>query len=326
MTTKSKPTLSVVVPVYNEGSGISDFHRELLEGIKSSSQQSFEIIYIDDGSEDNTSGQIQVIAKRDKRVKLITLSRNFGKENALTAGIIEAQGQAILTIDGDSQHPVEVIQELVKKWTEGARVVVGVRTSNQGLSRVKVAASKVFYKVFNALTIQNLIPGSTDFRLIDHSVQQEFIRLKETDRVTRGLIDWLGFDPVYVKFSAKERQHGKASYSSQKLVELAINIFTSLTPKPLYLFGLLGIIITITSLMLGLTVLFEQILIGDPLNWNFTGSAMLGILILFMVGIILMSQGMLSLYISRIHSQTKQRPLYIIDYLNSSGIQKREDT
>lgn len=314
------PLLSVVVPVYNENLGLLKFHEDLITATKRTARASYEVIYCDDGSNDGTTKTVQGLCDKDSRIKLVKLSRNFGKESAMSAGIAAAQGQAVLTIDGDGQHPVSLIPDFVAAWRSGAQVVVGIRKGHNNADRLKRSGSKIFYSVFNKLAGQHMVPGSTDFRLIDRSVQQAFLTLKESGRITRGLIDWLGFKREYIYFEANARTQGMASYSLHKLVGLAADSFVSLTPRPLFLFGYLGVLITIGALILGLVVIVEQLILGDPLSWDFTGTAMLGILILFLVGIVLMSQGILSLYISRINDQSKQRPLYVIDYSGSKGI------
>ncbi len=321
MSDNSKTLLSVVVPVYNEAAGLSDFHKTLIKEVQKASPN-YEVIYCDDGSIDETSEIIHEWHKQDPKVKLIKLSRNFGKENALSAGISAASGEAILTIDGDGQHPVELIPEFLAAWRGGARVVVGVRSDNSGEGWVKRVGSRLFYRLFNQLTGERLVPRSTDFRLIDKTVQEAFMTMPETDRITRGLIDWLGFKREFIHFKASPRTSGSAAYSHRKLMRLATHSFVSMTPVPLYLFGYLGIFITGGAIILGGSVFIEQILLGDPWHWNFTGTAMIGILLLFLVGLVLLSQGMLSLYISHIHSQTKQRPLYVIDYEGSAGVRK----
>jgi glycosyltransferase involved in cell wall biosynthesis len=317
--------ISVIVPVYNEAGGLRAFHESLVEQLETSVKNAYELIYCDDGSTDDTAHLIQEIRSKNEHIKLIRLTRNFGKENALTAGINEATGQAIILLDGDGQHPVELIPKFITSWTEGSPVVVGVRDSSKQKQYFKSVRSKWFYKLINLFTRNELQPGSTDFRLIDRSVQQAFMSLQETNRITRGLIDWLGFEPTYIHFVAKNRLAGSASYSSSQLMQLAANSFVSLSPRPLYIFGYLGIFITFGAFILGVTVFVEQLLLGDPLNWKFTGTAMLGILILFLVGIVLLSQGILSLYISHIHSQSKGRPLYVIDYRKSGGIRRNDD-
>jgi polyisoprenyl-phosphate glycosyltransferase len=315
--------LSVVVPVRNESSGLQQFHEQLIDIVEQSAKDSYEVLYCDDGSTDGTSELIRKFHASNPRVKLIKLSRNFGKENALSAGIETAGGQAILMLDGDGQHPVELIPRFIDAWKSGAQVVVGVRISNADEGWFKRLGSRLFYKVFNRFATQKLLPGSTDFSLIDASVQQAFLTLRETNRMTRGLIDWLGFQRELIYFKANARQRGASSYNRRNLMRLAANGFTSLTPTPLYLFGFLGVFITFVALCLGASVFFEQILIGDPWHWKFTGTAMLSILLLFLIGIVLMSQGILSLYISHLHSESKQRPLYIIDYERSAGIERQ---
>jgi dolichol-phosphate mannosyltransferase len=312
--------LSVVVPVFNEAANLPDFHAALQATLISVVGEKYEIIYCDDGSVDASAAIIRELRASDSHVKLLKLSRNFGKENALTAGIAAATGQAVLMIDSDGQHPVEKIPDFLDAWRKGARVVIGLRQSDGHDSALKRWQSKAFYIIFNSLAGQSLLAGSTDYRLIDRSVQQEFLKLTETERITRGLIDWLGFSPVYIEFQTNPRMHGEPGYSRQKLFKLAINSVVSLSPKPLYLFGYLGLLISFGAFLLGLAVFIEQLLFGDPLHWNFTGTAMLGILVLFLVGIVLVAQGLLSLYVSHIHSQSKGRPLYVIDHKESAGL------
>jgi dolichol-phosphate mannosyltransferase len=314
-------SLSVIVPAYNEADGLAVFQQSLLSVLKKA-DINYEVIYVDDGSTDNTAELIRRWHDDDHNIKLISLSRNFGKESALSAGIAAANGDAILMIDGDGQHPVELIPDFLADWQAGAQVVVGLRTGKSGAGWSKRLGSKLFHATFNKLTGQELVSGATDYRLIDRAVQQAFLTLKESDRITRGLIDWLGFRRTYIEFQAKSRQSGSPGYSTRKLMGLAADSFASLTPKPLYMFGYLGVLITIFSFLLGLAVFIEQLLLNDPLHWKFTGTAMLGILLMFLVGIVLMSQGILSLYISHIHDLSKQRPLYIIDHEKSAGIDR----
>jgi len=318
--TTHKPVLSLVIPIYNEADGLVDFHASVLDVLKSLSPKiSYEIIYCDDGSSDGSAKVLSEIAAKDETVSVILFSRNFGKESALSAGISQATGEAILTLDGDGQHPVELIPDFLAAWRDGARVVIGVRKSSKE-SLLKRVESKLFYSFFNSLSTQKLVPQSTDFRLIDQSVQTEFLKLDESNRITRGLIDWLGFERTYIGYEQKERVGGQPGYSQRKLIQLAMNSIVSLSPRPLYLLGYLGVILTVLALVVGITVIVEQLLLGDPLAWKFTGTAMLGILLLFFVGIILISQGILAIYISHIHTESKRRPLYIIDRSRSTRI------
>lgn len=311
--------LSVVVPVFNEQDSLVEFSDQLNAALREIDLD-YEIIYCDDGSTDQSASLIKKMVDKDKRIKLICFSRNFGKEYALTAGIVNASGDCIISIDSDGQHPPKLIKEFIDKWRNGAQVVVGLRTNYAADTFIKKYGTKLFYKIFNSSSSQHLVPGSTDFRLIDKSVKEEFIKLQENERITRGLIDWLGFKQEYIAFKAPKRLRGRTTYGYKGLFNLAANSFVSMTPAPLFFFGLLGIFITLFSFVFGLVVLVEQVLINDPLKWRFTGTAMLSIFIMFLVGIILMSQGILSLYISQVHSESKKRPLYVIDKSRSIGI------
>ena len=315
--------ISIVVPIFNEEGGIVHFHESLVGALKKIENIHYEIIYSNDGSSDQTVSLLHQIATRDNTVRIVSLSRNFGKEYALTAGISQARGDALITIDGDGQHPVSTIADLVQKWRDGAQVVIGVRKNTSQRFGFKALRSKIFYGLFNGITGEHLLSTATDFRLIDREVQQAFLQLGESDRITRGLIDWLGFDRTFIYFDELSRGYGSASYTTRQLTRLAVNSFVSLSPVPLYIFGYTGVIITSLSGILGTAVFIEQVLLRDPMNWKFTGTAMLGILILFLVGILLTSQGIVSLYISHIHNQSKRRPLYVINHKNSLDINKK---
>ncbi len=316
-----KKSISIVVPLYNEEKAIIRFHKSLIK-VLNKIKLDYEVIYVDDGSSDST---VEILQKlNDKAIRLLVLSRNFGKEIALSAGIEHSNSDAIITLDGDSQHPVGLIPKFISKWQNGADVVIGIRKADDSKSTISRLNSALFYRLFNYFSDQELIPGSTDFRLIDRAVANEFNKLREEHRMTRFLIDWLGFDRQFIEFSANERLDGKATYSTKKLIRLAFNSFISSSPKPLYLFAYLGVFISSLSLILGISVIIEQLILGDPLHWKFTGTAMLGILIIFLVGILLMSQGIISLYISSIHNQTKERPLYVINRRKSVGLDRQK--
>ena len=290
-----KKSISVVVPLFNEEKSIRSFHKSLVE-VLSRTKLEFEIVYVDDGSIDDTANVINKF--KDKRVKLVALSRNFGKEIALSAGVATGKYEAIIMLDGDGQHPVELIPEFISQWQSGSDVVIGLRKASSGRSALGRLNSYLFYKLFN--------------------------KLSEDHRMTRFLIDWLGFDRSYVNFDAKKREHGEASYSTGKLINLAFNSMISSSPKPLYFFAYLGVMICLLSLFLGIAVILEQLILSDPLGWKFTGTAMLGILIIFLVGIVLMSQGIISVYISRIHNQSKGRPLYVVNKRKSVGLSSQK--
>lgn len=312
MVTKPQPELSIVVPVYNEAAGLLDFHSSL-QSVLDKLEQTVEIIYCNDGSRDASAKALARIAKDDTNVRVLSLSRNFGKEIATTAGIHAAKGDAIVTLDADGQHPVDLIPQFVRSWQAGNKVVIGVRTGNQEEGIVKHYGSKVFYKLFNRFTGMKLIPGSSDFRLIDRVVQQEFVRMTERNRITRGLIDWLGYQRDYIYFRANARTAGDASYSVKKLFKLSVDSVISLSLSPLYIAAYIGMVVLPLSFLLGLFMAIEDLL-GDPLGLDISGGAYVLVLVLFLIGVLLMSQGIIGLYLSHIHTETQNRPLYVIDH------------
>jgi glycosyltransferase involved in cell wall biosynthesis len=324
MTTK-KSRLSIIIPSYNEGANIAPMYAQLQKVVKELEQEglAIELLFVNDGSSDDTLEQLHALANHDARIKVIDLTRNFGKEVATTTGIHYATGDALLMIDADGQHPAELIPEFIKKWQEGAQVVVGVRESNQREGLVKRLGSKWFYSLFNRFTGSELVPGSTDFRLIDRVVQTEFVKMTERNRITRGLIDWLGFKHEYIYFNANERMNGDPTYIIAKLIKLALNSFISLSLAPLYFSIYAGVVILPLSALLGIFSLVEMV-IGDPLGLHITGTAFLVILILFLVGILLISQGIMALYLSHIHTETQNRPLFVINKSSSHGITLEE--
>lgn len=318
-TNTTKQRISIVIPLYNESANLSILHDSLRTVLADLPDYDFEILYVNDGSQDDSLGIVQGIAKHNDAIRIISLSRNFGKEVATTAGIHAAKGDAIITLDADGQHPVELIPQFIERWQAGSKVVIGVRTSNQGEGFTKRYGSKVFYKVMNRLSGTHLVPGSSDFRLIDRFVQQEFMRMTERNRITRGLVDWLGYRRDYINYVANPRVNGDAGYSFQRLVKLFIDSIISLSISPLYIAAYLGAFVLPVSVLLGLFMVVDK-LIGDPLNLHLTGGAFVLVLMLFLIGVLLLSQGIIGLYLSHIHSETQNRPLYVIDQYNSKGL------
>ncbi len=303
--------LSVIVPVFNEAIGLEHFHQALL-GLLKTQSLTYELIYVDDGSTDGSTAIIKDLARKNAQLKPIFLSRNFGKEAATTAGLHAAHGRAAIIVDADGQHPVELIPKFIKEWRAGAHVVVGIRTANQKEGFIKQGGSKLFYKMLSLLGVSGVVPGSTDFRLIDRQVIESFKKLTDHNRVTRALIDWLGYEKVFIHFTAHPRQHGEASYSHKKLVQLALNGFVSLSFTPLYLSGYVGMLITLLSFILSIVAVVEKYFLHDPLGLNITGTAILAVLILFLVGVLLIGQGLLAVYVARIYTEVQDRPLYIV--------------
>jgi dolichol-phosphate mannosyltransferase len=305
------PVVSLIIPVYNEIDNLK-WHHEKITSFFTKHGLRREIIYVDDGSNDGSLEVIQNIASKDADVQYISLSRNFGKEAANTAGLQQSSGDVAVMIDADGQHPVELIENFLKKWRDGFDVVVGVRKDNKGEGFVKHNGSRLYNRILNSLTGGDTPLGSTDFRLIDRKVVNEFNRLTERSRITRGLIDWLGFKRTYVEFSSPARHSGKSPYSFRKLVRLALHSFISQSTKPLQFTGFLGFIVTIISACLGIFLIIEKYTFNDPLGLAVTGSAILALFISFLVGLVLICQWLLALYVESIHNETQNRPLYII--------------
>ncbi len=308
--------ISIVVPMWNESEGIPKFCERLLGVTKKlvrKKDYNFEYIFVDDGSTDSTVEIIGNLARRrSSPVTLIELSRNFGKEIAVTAGLHASRGDAVIIMDADLQHPVELIPAFLESWRNGAEVVVGVRKRYQKESVWKRVTSWIFYKMMNRISNMNTVPGSSDFRLLDRQVVDVFNRLTERNRMTRGLIDWLGFRRAYIEFTAPPREYGQAGYSFNKLFGLAVNSFVSLSVFPLRLAGYVGIGIMALSGILGVFILIEDVILGDPLGLNFSGPAMLAVLNMFWIGIVLSALGLVALYIANIHAEVINRPLYVV--------------
>ena len=306
----SQRLISIIVPVYNESASLPALYKELKASIHDL-RYKFEFIFIDDGSQDNSSAIVQDIAAHDSKVHLIAFARNFGKEIAVTAGLHAARGQAAIVLDADLQHPPALIKQFIHRWEKGATIVVGVRQAVSE-SLFKQFASRAFYWLLGLISSTNVTPHATDYRLLDRAVIDAFGRFTERHRLTRGLIDWLGFEREYIYFKAPARQHGGRSYSYRQLVRLAIDSLTTHSLFPLKLAGYLGMIILLLAGPLGIFVYIEKYILDDPYSLRITGTATLAIILLFLVGLILVCLGLIALYIAHIHAEVINRPLYVV--------------
>lgn len=314
MSSRTKKLISVIVPIFNEEKNIPLFYRALSEVWKKklASKYDYELIFVDDGSRDGSEDAVYGLAARSRRVKYIGFSRNFGKEIATSAGMHHARGSAAIMLDADLQHPIDLIPEFISKWEEGNDMVIGVRVSEKGKKMSRKIGSKLFYQIINHMGDIQIVPNSTDYRLIDRQVIDEFNRFTERNRITRGLLDWLGFQKDYIYFTADERKYGKPGYSKMKLLKLAMSTFVSHSLFPLKLAGYLGIFIILTSGALGVFVVIEKYIADDPWNLRISGSAQLAVINLFLIGIVLSCLGLIALYIGSIYSEVTNRPMYII--------------
>ncbi|MBQ3309122.1 glycosyltransferase family 2 protein [Candidatus Saccharibacteria bacterium] len=315
------PTISVVIPIHNEMEVLPEFlDKQLLPELDKIKNYKFEIIFVNDGSTDKSAEILMRYTEKSKRFKLISLSRNFGKEPALSAGLKYANGKAVLTIDADGQQPPSLIPKFISKWEAGAQIVTGVRDHFTKHGLVQKMGSKLFYWMLRRMGNRYTVPGSTDYRLIDRVVVDEFNKLSEHNRITRGLIDWLGFRQEHIEYTYGARIAGKPSYNLSKLFHLAIDSFISMSTTPLIIFGYIGVIITILSFLLGVFVIIQQYILGDPLGLYWNGAVQMAIFITFLIGLVLISQAISALYISHIHAETQGRPLYIIDKGKSKNL------
>lgn len=304
--------ISVVIPSCNEEKNVPLIHEKIRGVFSALPDYCYEMIFVDDGSSDNTVAAIERLAEKDPGVKLIEFSRNFGKEAAISAGFLDAVGEAVIMIDADLQHPPELIPEMVGKWKAGADVVVGVRDRNKGEGWVKKAGSFMFYKIMSRISDTKITPRATDFRLVDRQVVEAFKRFTEKERMARGLIDWLGFRREYVHFSANERIYGKAAYGQLKLMRLAASALVAYSLFPLRIVGYLGVFISLAFGLFGVYLFFGAFVFRDPFALSFSGTAQLAILLTFLIGIILSSLGLIALYVGSIRNEVMNRPVYVI--------------
>jgi len=305
-----RKTISIVIPVYNEAANLQPLYAALSKTLVAL-PFNFEVLFVDDGSKDQSAAVLCELAEQYSNVHLLQFARNFGKEAAVSAGLHAAKGDAVVIMDADMQMPPSLLGEFIAKWEAGAEVVVGVFAS-RNMQFIRRVGAKVFYRIMQQIAHTKITPHATDYRLLDREVVDTFNSLPERNRITRGLIDWLGFERAYVYFEQAPRLHGEPTYSFSKLVTLAMNSFTSYSLFPLRLAGYLGIIILLLSSVGGAFLWIETFIFNDPFRWGVSGTAFLAVMLLFLVGVVLACLGLISLYIAHIHAEVIDRPLYIV--------------
>ncbi len=303
----SNHTLSVVVPCFNEEEVLRDTQVRLVAVLEKLGLP-FELIYVDDGSRDATWEILRGFQKDDPRVKAIRLSRNFGHQLAVTAGLDRASGDAVVLIDADLQDPPEVIEEMVAQWREGYEVVYGRRTDREGESAFKLWTAKLFYRMINWLSSTEIPLDTGDFRLMDRKVVRATNSMRELDRFIRGMVSWVGFRQKAVPYRRASRQAGETKYPLLKMLRFALDAVVSFSLIPLRLATLLGFVVAGVSLAGIVYALVVRIGTGD---WV-TGWASLFIAVLFVGGVPLICLGILGEYVGRIYREIKQRPLYLV--------------
>ncbi|SHI31882.1 glycosyltransferase family 2 protein [Clostridium intestinale] len=293
--------ITIVVPMYCEENLVYEFY-ERLKKVIDSIEIDYEVIFVNDGSKDSTLEKLKLVCNIDNRCRIIDFSRNFGHQIAITAGINNSKGDAVIIIDGDLQDPPEVIPDMIEKWKQGFDVVYGRRLERNGETWFKITSAKIFYKFLSRVSEIDIPQNTGDFRLMDKKVVDSFNSMEEKSRFVRGIVSWVGFRQTYVDFKRDERLNGYTKYSLWKMFNLAENGIISFSSKPIKFIIVLGIIIEIIS---------NIMMINGVLN-RLNKELIIASLVIFFIGIQVISLGIIGLYISRIYEESKNRPLYII--------------
>lgn len=300
--------ISLIVPCFNEECGLDAFFDRLEFILGKLDAYSYEIICIDDGSSDNTLDALCKHAKRNPHITVLELSRNFGKEAALTAGIDASTGDAVIPIDADLQHPPEIIIEMVKHWEQGSDVVLARRSSRKTDHFFQQLVTHCFYRLHNRISDCEIPRDVGDYRLMDRKVVDALKSLPERRRFMKGLFAWVGFRQTTVEFVVEPRTSGKSSFNARQLWNLALEGITSFSTAPLSVWTYTGLTVALLALMYGSWIVIKTLAFGIDVP----GYASLLVAILFLGGIQLMGIGVLGEYIGRIYSESKQRPIYIV--------------
>jgi polyisoprenyl-phosphate glycosyltransferase len=303
-----RKTVSIVTPFFNEEDGIKDFAQALRGVFARAPDIRFEVVCVDDGSSDSTLAQLVRLIEQDPRFRIIELSRNFGKEAALTAGIDAAVGDAVIPFDADLQDPPDLILALIEQWQAGADVVLARRCDRSSDGVFKRNSAALFYSLHNVISAVQIPHNVGDFRLLDRVVVDALKRLPERQRFMKGLFAWVGFKTVMVDYTRQARVAGKTKFSGWKLWNFALEGITSFSSAPLRIWTYVGLVGAIVSFLYGSFIVLHTLFQGVDVP----GYASLLVVVLFMGSLQLISIGMLGEYLGRIYMETKQRPAYIV--------------
>lgn len=305
----AKPALlSVVVPVYNESAVIGAFYERATRAFATIPDIDYEIVFVNDGSRDDSQDQLTALAARDPRVRVIKFSRNFGHQIAISAGVDHARGDCVAVIDADLQDPPEVLRDMVARWREGYDVVYGVRRRRKGESRMKLVTAALYYRLLSRMVKIQIPVDVGDFRLISRRAADELRRLREKDRFVRGLVSWIGFKQVGVEYDRDPRYAGETKYPYRKMLQFALDGVTSFSTLPLKLATWLGYLASLFAFVY-LAYVFAQRAFGYTVQgWATT---MVGML--FLGGVQLICLGIIGEYLGRIFNEIKPRPMYVIE-------------
>lgn len=314
-------TLSVVVPAYNEQEVLPELYRRLKQVLDPLCDH-YEVIFIDDGSSDGTLELIRQLQAQDSHVGYIQLSRNFGKEIAMTAGLDAAAGDAVIVIDADLQDPPEVIPDLVRRWQEGYDVVYARRVSREGESWFKKATAHAFYRLVKRVGPVSIPEDVGDFRLMNHRAVVALRSLKERHRFMKGLFAWIGYKQTAINYQRDRRFAGITKWNYWKLWNFALDGITSFSIAPLKIATYLGLLVAGIAFLYALVVVYKTLVFGDPVR----GYPSLMVVVLFLGGVQLVSIGIIGEYLGRMFDETKNRPLYLIDQMVSSDMLIHRDS
>lgn len=304
--TTTGPVFSIVAPVYNEEETVPHFYQRVVS-VMEALGESFEIVLINDGSRDGSNRVMMEIQQRDPRVRVVEFSRNFGHQIAISAGLDYARGQCVVIIDSDLQDPPEVIPVMIERWRAGAEVVYAQRSKRVGETRFKLVTASLFYRLITRLTAVDIPRDTGDFRLLDRSVVDTLVAMREHHRFMRGLSAWVGFRQEAVQYDRRERFAGTTKYPFNKMLRFSVDAITSFSHVPLQLATTFGFVLAGISLLGILVAVILRIMHGA-----IVGQATTLILVLFMGGIQLIFLGVIGEYLSRIYDEVRDRPLYIV--------------
>lgn len=305
--------VSILIPVYNEEESLDSLYaalRPLLDnnhpGLKSDYE--WEVLMVNDGSRDHSLERLRLLNSKDKRIRYVSLSRNFGKENAMLAGFDRVSGDCMIIMDADLQHPVDVIPKMLEEWETGWEDVYGRRLSRGKESPLRKYFTRIYYALLNKSTNVDVLPDVGDFRLLDRKAIDAIRNLRESQRYTKGLYCWVGFKKKGVDFTTADRIAGETKMSPSRLLNLALEGITSYTTVPLRFASVLGFAVSLVSIIYMIYILCKTLIYGDPVQ----GFPTIICTILFLGGCQLLALGIIGEYIGKIYNETKQRPAYIV--------------
>lgn len=305
--------ITILIPAYNEEEVLYSLYHRLVTVFNSITDYSFEVLFVNDGSKDNTLNIIRELREADRRISYVNLSRNFGKETAMIAGLDYAQGNAVIILDADLQDPPELIPEMITYWEAGYDDVFAKRRSRSGETWIKKFTAKTFYKLLKKTTRIPIQENTGDFRLLDRRCVEALKQMRETQRYTKGMFSWIGYNKKEILFDRDPRAAGETKWNYIKLVDLAIEGITSFTTAPLRFSALFGFTISIFAFLYMIWIITKTLLYGETVS----GYPSIMTVILFLGGIQLLSIGIIGEYLGRIFNETKKRPLYFVEEYNN---------